>query len=814
MRLEHTEYPELPPPAAVELDEEAPRHLRDYLAVLRRHRRLVLLYFCGTLALAGLVTLIIPRRYTASTRLQLERQSPIQLRLQNNVLSLDDSDRGEHAALTFVGTQVTALRSRDLAERVIRSYGLAESPAFLEPARNRRGGLLVAREVHELFHPRGLEPAQRVPANASDARMPLDPEMLDRYMRWLSVKQVQGTDLVDVTFVTPSPTLSAFLAAAHAQAYIESNQDVRHSTDVLAQGFLTQKLATARKRVKAAEAALERFAGQHPAVAVEKEQRVGGQQIVELSSLLTKAEATRVGLESRFAFLSSPRADPLAYFLEQPGVAKLRLALLDVRAQRAGIDARLGDNHPRMIELRRLENEIANQLRTEVSHGVASVRAHYDAAKQREDQLRGKLEQLQRVGSQQNRLIARYELLRNDVEAARNLHTSLLEQKMATAANSDLGASNVRLIERAEVPVYPTRPNIPLNLVLGMAAGLVIGIGAAFARDYFDETVRNSAEVEILLQTPSLGTIPNFGVARHALPPADIKNGNGAGPEHDGPPVLPASPELVVLHEPASPMAEAFRNMRTALLLSRSKAPRVVVITSARAAEGKTVASLNLATALAQAGSRTVLVEADLRHPRCHRMLGLHDLPGRTPPGLTAFLAGERDDLESLIQPLEPPGLFFLPCGALLPNPADLIASPRMRDVLHLLRNRYDFVIVDTPPALPVTDAVLVARHADGVVLVVRGNDTPRELVRRLHERLAQTHAHFLGVIVNNVDGGWGDPYFYDSYYGYRGAEAEERAQAEAHGLVAWLRRQHGLAPVAASWRRAAGRFARGGPAA
>ncbi|HJQ84999.1 MAG TPA: polysaccharide biosynthesis tyrosine autokinase [Candidatus Binatia bacterium] len=812
MRVSHHARVALPPPPGAELEFEAerPRHLRDYVGVVLRHFRLAATCFAATVLLALLVTLVMPRRYTASTRLQLARQSPIQLRLQNNVISLDDGDRGDRAAITFVGTQATALESRDLAERVIRGYGLAESPAFLEPSKHRSGALPVTREVKDLFQPRGLD------AGAPDSALralgptdPLDPELLDRYMRYLSVRQLPGTDLIDVTFVTPSPTLSAFLAAAHTQAYLEANEDARRATDTLAQGFLGHKLGEARKRVKVAEESLAKFASRHPDVAVDGEHQIGGQRIAELSSLLTKAEATRVGLESRYEFLTGKSGDPAAYFAGSPAVEKLRLALLDVRAQRAGFDGRLGDNHPRMIELRRLESEIGSQLKTEVAQGVAAVRAHYAAAREREDQLRRKLEQQQEIGTEMNRQTARYALLKNDVETARSLHTSLLEQQMATAANANLGATNVRVVERAEVPQHPSRPKLPLNLAIGLAGGLVVGLGAAFARDYFDQSVRSTVEVEQLLRLPTLATIPNFALGRQeaALPPPANGRANGHAKR-------PSSPhgELVVFQEPDSPVAEAFRGMRTALLFSRERTPRVIAVSSARAAEGKTVASMNLVTALAQSGARVLLIEADLRHPRCHRILGLYNVPG-----LSNFLSGESDDLDAMIGRVDPPGFHFLPSGALPANPAELLGSRRMRELLRRMRKVYDHVVLDTPPILPVTDAVVLGGEADGVVLVVKGNDTPRELVRRAHDRLVQARVRMLGVLVNNVDLAWGDPYFYESYYGYRGRPdgTETVAGAERARPAA---SQHHPFPAAAAWMKDVAfknvaRFARDGVA-
>jgi uncharacterized protein involved in exopolysaccharide biosynthesis len=546
-------------------EAETPSHLRDYIAVVRRHFRLAVTCFAATLALAVIVTILMPRRYTASTRVQVGRQSAIQLRLQQNVISLDDGDRGERGALTFVGTQATALKSRDLAERVIKSYGLAESPAFLEPAKHRRGAIAVAHDVQEIFRARGLSagPAPR-PSVVIGPSSPVDPELLDRYMEYLFVKQVQGTDLIDVTFVTPSPTLSAFLAAAHTQAYLEANEEARHATDLMAQGFLGRKLAGARKKVKLAEAALDRFAERHPDVAVDQEHRVGGQRIAELSSLLTKAEAARVGLESRYDFLTRRDSDPLAYFLDSPPIEKLRLALLDVRAQRAGFDARLGDNHPRMIELKRLEAEIGNQLKTEVGRGVASVRAHYDAAREREDRLRRKLEQQQEVGTEMNRLAARYELLRNDVQTARSLHTSPSSSRWRpppapTSTRRTCGSSSAPRCRSIRAGRRSAEPRArPGGRARRRARGRV-------RREYFDHSVRSSSDVEDPAYSdarddPELRARARGG--RVAAPPATNGDGAGRAPAEGG------RGDLIVLHEPDSAVAEAFRSMRTALLFS------------------------------------------------------------------------------------------------------------------------------------------------------------------------------------------------------------------------------------------------------
>ena len=771
----------LPPPIIDAEFSEAPRHLREHLWVLHKYRWLAATCFGLTFGLTVFATLLTPRLYTASTRLELARQSPIQLRLEGNVLRLDDGDPSANGAATFLSTQVAALQSRNLAERVIRSRGLADSEAFLDPGSRRRGRLSLSGTTLRLLRPRGLETAPAGPSeDGSAGRGSVDPALIDRYMRYLSVQEIRGTDLVAVRFTTPSPSLSAFLAAAHTQAYLEANEEARRADDVTAKEFLGRQLRESREHAERAEAALSRFAAEHPNVAINEEQKTVAQRISDVSSLLSKAEGTRLALHSRYDFLTRPDGDALAYFLDRPGIQKLHLAILDLRAQRAGLGQRLGPRHPQILELRRQEAEIELQLRAEVAQEVASVRSRNDAAQLREEELRRKLAHLGATAVELRDLGARYQLLKSDEENTYALHASLLKQQMETAVNSELAASNVRVVERAEVPLHASRPNMPLDLTLGVLAGLVLAVGAAFFCEYFDQSVKSRHEVEGLLRLPTLAVIPNFALARRATARAlnargllAMADANGAAANGSGGENGAGGPsDLVVLREPWSRVAEAFRSFRTAVLFSVPEAPpKVILVTSTRAAEGKTVGSINLATALAQAGSRVLLLDADLRHPRCHRVLGVD-----AARGLSSCLAGEVA-LASVLQALDAPPLFFIPAGPLTVAPAELVGSVRMRQALAELRGQYDFVIVDTPPVLPVTDAVVLATMADAVVLVVKGHATPRELVRHARDRLAMAGARLLGVVVNNVDLAWGDLYFYDDYDRYdQPPQAEARA--------------------------------------
>lgn len=769
--------PALTRPAPAEVVDaeftEAPRiDVREYVRILYKYRWLAGTCVGLALALSLLLTLLTARTYTATTRLQVARQSPIQLKLQENVLRVGDEDRNVGASSSFLATQTAILRSRDLAERVIRTHRLDESDAFREPGGGHPGLFAVSGRLLNLLRPRGWEGPTQVASSADQLGVAeVDSDLINRYVGWLSASEVRGADLIDVSFSTPDPSLSAFLAAAHTQAYIEANDEARLVTNVTAKTFLGEQLREAREKIDAAQAALRAFAREHPNVAIDQEHKVVGQRIKELSALVTKAEGERVHMESRYDFLTQPDAEPLVYFLDRPGVQKLRLALLELSARRASVADRLGRHHPDIIVLDQQVAAMRKQLDTEVGQELAAVGAQYKALALREHRLRRKLTQQEGTAIKLQALAARYGILKKDVDTARQLRDSLLKQQMETAVNSELAASNIRVVDRAEVPKHASKPNPKLNVALGGFLGLLFAFGATVVANYFDDSVKSSEDVETLLQLPTLAVIPSFHRNRQSSYAP-----RGGATEAPAAASLDATRavDLVVFREPKSMVAEAFRSMRTAVLFSTPGAPpRVILVTSAAASEGKTASSLNLATTLASAGSRVLLIDADLRRPSCHYAFGVP-----TDNGLSRFLAGQVSLAETIRQ-VEVPNLSFIPAGPTPPNPAELVGSERMRETLEQLREEYDFVIIDSPPSLPVTDAVLLGREADGVILVVKGNDTPRELVRRARDQLTQANAHILGALVNNVNVGWGGLYGYGRYYGgYYGHVADTESAA------------------------------------
>ena len=371
--------------------------------------------------------------------------------------------------------------------------------------------------------------------------------------------------------------------------------------------------------------------------------------------------------------------------------------------------------------------------------------------------------------------MVQYSMLKRDAEANKALYDGLLTKLKEAGISSALQSSNIRIVDPAMVPSYPSRPAKARNVVFAFLVGLVGGIGLALMREYMDNTVKTPDDIETLSRLPSLAVVPAFtdsnGERKHSKLLASMTT-NGRE----------RHVELVAQHAPKSQMSEAFRALRTSLLLSQAgHPPQVILVTSALPREGKTTAAANLAVTLAQLGDRTLLIDADLRKPGIGRLLNLGN--GKY-AGLSSYLAGVSGlDLVTVQHPAIP-NLSAIPTGPLPPNPADLLSSHRFADAIVELRTKFKFIVIDTPPIMAATDAVILSVQADGVLLVVRSGETPKEAFTRTRDLLVSVKCHLLGVVLNAVDSSAPDYYYsyryYPYSYGYGPQEASDIPHVES----------------------------------
>jgi capsular exopolysaccharide synthesis family protein len=400
---------------------------------------------------------------------------------------------------------------------------------------------------------------------------------------------------------------------------------------------------------------------------------------------------------------------------------------------------------------------------------MARLESEYREARQREELLTHALDQQKAEVNQMSERMVQYSILKRDAEANKALYDGLLTKLKEAGISAGLRSSNIRVVDPAMVPTYPARPAKTRNIVLSFVIGLVGGIGLALLREYMDNTVKSPDDIEALVRLPSLAVVPAFTESNGDRPRSKLLKGvstNG----HD------KRIELVAQHLPKSQMSEAFRALRTALLLSQADhPPQVILVTSALPREGKTTAAANLAVTLAQLGDRTLLIDADLRKPGIGRLLSLGN--GKY-AGLSSYLAGVSSlDLVTIQHPAIP-NLSAIPTGPLPPNPADLLSSHKLTDAIAELRTKFKFIVIDSPPIMAATDAVILSVKADGVLLVVRSGETPKEAFTRTRDLLLSVKAHLLGVVLNAVDSTAPDYYYSYRYYPYsQGYGPQEHAE-------------------------------------
>ena len=401
--------------------------------------------------------------------------------------------------------------------------------------------------------------------------------------------------------------------------------------------------------------------------------------------------------------------------------------------------------------------DLDEQITKERKGIILELKSDYDEAKAREELLNERLDEQKVETNAMSEKMVQYNILKRDADANKALYEGLLTKLKEAGISAGLKSSNIRIVDPAMIPSYPSRPAKTRNIALAFLVGLVGGVGLALLREYLDNTVKTPDDVETLSRLPSLAVVPAFGETSTGKRAALLKGNSTNG--HD------KRIELVAQHLPKSQMAEAFRALRTALLLSQpDHPPQVILVTSALPREGKTTVAANLAVTLAQLGDKTVLMDADLRKPGVGRLLNLGT--GKY-AGLSSYLAGASPLELVTIQHPEIPNLAAIPTGPLPPNPADLLSSHRLADAINELRTKYKFVVIDSPPIMAATDAVILSVQVDGVVIVVREGETPKEAFTRSRDLLVSVKSILLGVVLNAVDAGAPDYYYSYRYYPY-----------------------------------------------
>ena len=556
----------------------------------------------------------------------------------------------------------------------------------------------------------------------------------------LRVQIVPSTQMVDIRFRSNDPKLATDVVNKLVDTYIDEDLRSKFDRTMHVSIWLQKQLEGLKQAAGDAQRQLADYQKQHNIVGTDETSNLTMQNLAQISGDLENAEADRIIKEARMREFESEDPDLVALMGDNPQVASLRNQLAALETQRAELASKFGEHHPRMQELQAQIDKVQSTINSEVVLARRQVRDEYTGSLRLEEMLRKRLDAQKEDAYRLNEDVAQYAILRHEAELNRDLYDALQMRLKEASVTAGLSATNITVVDRAIVPLIPVAPRKSMSLLLGLLGGLLSGTVLAFMVESIDDTLQTSEEVENVSMLPSLATVP------HILGDSGKqKRGSSTGPSQSD----AHAHQLVALLSPKSHAAEAYRGLRSALLLSSiDRPPRVIVVTSAFPGEGKTTTAVNIAIAFAQRGERVLLVDADLRRGSLDRVFKLDDKSF----GLSTVLAHPAAycDLASPLPDL--PMLRVLPTGPRPPNPAEMLSSNRMEEQLRQWAKEYDRVIIDTAPVLAVSDTQAMAAMADTVILVARAGMTRKRALIRARDLLWRINAPIAGVVVNDVD--------------------------------------------------------------
>lgn len=712
----------------------------EYLRTISRHRYSILMLTLLFGLFGGLKALMDVPIYRSTAVLVIEREAAQVAQAREQFAGMSST------SYEYFQTQYELLRTRPLAERVVEIVGAKDIFA------GQKGTASLS--LDKLLPSVGEEEEPEIPAE--EAKLHATGIVLGS----MNIEPVRNSQLVKISYETPSAELSARLANAHGQAYIESMLDARLQMISQASTWLSQELETQRRKVDNAEKALQQFREDNRLLGLTGVSSLAAQQISMLSEQVAQAQSKRLEKESLYRQVREARQrnaslDTIPDLVRYPLVSELKSREVAAQKRLTELSARYGPQHPSMVNARAEAESAATALRGQLDQIADTISREYESAQAVERKLNGELNAAKAQLQQEGRQTVQETQLVRQLEAERQVYESMMQQFNQTSRIKGLDSANARVAEAALPNHGPVAPNVRRIVIAAALIGFVLAVGLAFVLEHLDSTVKTAEDVERRLNLPVLGLVPK-------LKTTGKKD---------------YSPLRHFIDNPKSAYSEAIRTVRTGLLLSAiGKNHKRVLVTSSVPGEGKTTTALNLAQSLSQMG-KVLLIDADMRRPTANKVFGI-DPASR--PGLSQYIAGE-SKISECVRQLEGSNCFVIHAGQIPNNPLELLSSQKFSDALDSLGRAFDFIVIDCAPTLAVSDALVLSRLVDGVVYVVKCDDTPYQAALSGIKRLRRVDAPLLGVILNRIGErqhgyGYGRySYYADGYYQHYGYYTESR---------------------------------------
>lgn len=757
-------FPTPTPTTETAAEPEVEFNLAEHLRTLRRHWKILAALILVALTVSLVRYSMTPKQYQAAARIQIERRSI------NPLLGNTSPWMENWWNMEYYPTQYKLLESHHMARQAARILRLDNPTDAGAPATD-------------------AADADR-PVTADDDEAALD-QLAASIRGGLQVAPIRNTQLVDLVYRSGSPEVARDRANAYAEAFVQYNYEARSTTASSAGKFLEEQITQLKMEISEKQEELQRLSRSTDIVALDPESNVTLQRLDTLNRQYMAAKNSRIEAKARLDAMRGSSAESVAGNEAEGLVSQLRGQLLRQEAEYNTKLQTYKEDWPEMVELRQSIQQTRQELTKLVNRTASDARqdanASYQAALRSEQALDAEIREIKSEAIDEQMTSIALENLRVEVETRQDLLNQLLRQRSQTVLTSNLQGfdkdqqNNVRIIDHATLPRVAMFPSLRRSILMGLLAGLGLGVGAVVLIEYLDRTVKSAEEAERLLGLPTLAVIPDvqaggksygYGYG-YGSETSEGQRGRRRDAKGSGDSEVPAI-ELLPHVRSRFPVSEAYRSLRTALLLSTAEELKVVGVTSAQTGEGKTATATNLAVVMAQLGRRVLLVDADLRKPRLHKVF---NLPNRY--GLVNVLT-EGTPPDQLYRPVDVPDLYVLPSGPQPPNPAELLASDRMREFLRRERHTFDFVVIDTTPTLAVTDATLVGSMVDGMLLCLRAHKVTREEARDTRDRLQLAEVKILGTVLNRYrlssGGRYGARYRQYQAYGETVMESEDSA--------------------------------------
>lgn len=703
---------------------DAPQEIfaKSLWRIIRNRKWTIMAFAFVVVAIVVTASFLMKPQYEAVGQVVFHREGSDVLGFKGVDTSLleDTEDR------TALDTQIGILQTDALATQVINDLHLDKNPKF-----------------------------------ASGVKQPGNEDRLVKlFHKNLRISKVKGTQLIQIQFQNGDPQLAADVVNDLAKAYVDEYYRSQLQVSTQISDFLADQLKELQAKVEESQQKLVNYQKDNGIFGLDENQNIVTAKLDDLNRALTAAEAERVQKEVDYRLARSGQPELVARLEPDNLITRLRAQQADLENQIAQASVQLGPANPKMVELSKQLSQTRQSVDAEVRRVGEHITYEYKSAVGRERMLQNALEAQKQAADRLNATAIQFNILKHEFETNRTLYENLMQKQKEVGISASLKSNNIWIVDPARPPKLPAEPNIPRNFALSLLFGIVGGGLLAFGLTKMNEKISILEEALIVSPLPSLGVVPLLQEkGKNGVRPQLLKSKRGARPQ------LNAvnghvKPELVSLLEPMSLAAESYKAMLTSILLSESTTPAVILVTSALPGEGKTTVSTNLAIVLARLRRRVLLVDADLRRPSVHRAMQLN-----TNTGLGALLRKSATFEEAAVGSADIPNLSILPAGPIkLPDDTELLVYG-FKGLVENWRQSFDHIIIDTPPVLPMTDAVCMSVEADSVILVIRSGQIAKDEFLRAQDLLLKVNARLTGFVLNGVDLSSSDLRYYESYY-------------------------------------------------